>query len=172
MSRRFITRTSSIHGKGVFAAAAIPAEEILIEYSGKRITSQQAERLHGNNSETGHTFLFSVNDKFLIDGNTGGNSSRWFNHSCAPNCQAQVHVNIDGDERRDKVLIESLRPIRAGEELTYDYGLDLPPPHSKRLKKIWECRCGAKNCTGTLLKPRKPAAKKKAAKTSARKTKA
>lgn len=155
MSRRFITRSSSIHGKGVFATRDIAAQEILIEYRGRRITSQQAERLHGNNSETGHTFLFSVNDKYLIDGNSDGNSSRWFNHSCAPNCQAQIHVNIDGDERKDKVLIETLHPIQAGDELTYDYGLDLPPPHTPRLKKIWACHCGARNCTGSLLKPRK-----------------
>ena len=52
------------------------------------------------------------------------------------------------------VDIESVRPLKAGEELTYDYGIVLDVPHTARLKKLWKCLCGAKQCTGTLLKSR------------------
>jgi SET domain-containing protein len=63
-----------------------------------------------------------------------------------------------GDPRRDRVMIETLRPLRAGEELTYDYGIVLDERLTPRLKAIWACRCGAPRCCGTLLKPkRKPA---------------
>jgi len=60
-----------------------------------------------------------------------------------------------GDKRRDKVVIETKRAIKAGEELTYDYGIKLEERHTARLKAIWACKCGAKNCTGTLLKPKR-----------------
>jgi SET domain-containing protein len=66
-------------------------------------------------------------------------------------------------------VIETLRPLRAGEELTYDYGIVLEERLTPRLKAIWACRCGAPRCTGTLLKPkRKPAAARKQARKSAR----
>ena len=61
-----------------------------------------------------------------------------------------------GDRRRDRVFIEARRAIKAGEELTYDYGITLDEPHTARLKKIWACRCGARKCTGTMLRPKKP----------------
>ena len=61
-------------------------------------------------------------------------------------------------------MIESRRLIRAGEELTYDYGITLEERQTAELKRIWACRCGAAKCTGTLLKPKvkaKPKAKVK-----------
>ena len=52
-------------------------------------------------------------------------------------------------------LIEAIRAIKTGEELTYDYGITLDEPQTARLKKIWACRCGAKTCNGTMPKPRR-----------------
>ena len=151
---RFVTRRSPIHGRGVFAAVDLPAGARLLEYRGLRIGRERAAELDADLTEAGHTFLFTVNDSTLIDGSVGGNSARWMNHSCEPNCLAQVHVDIDGDESRDRVLIETLRPIAAGEELTFDYGIVLAVPHTPRLKRVWACRCGSPRCTGTMLKPR------------------
>ena len=51
--------------------------------------------------------------------------------------------------------IEATRAIKPGEELIYDYGIVLDEPHTARLKKIWACRCGAKNCRGTMLSPKR-----------------
>ena len=61
-------------------------------------------------------------------------------------CRAYIEDN--GGGRKDRVMIETLRKIRAGEELTYDYGITLDVPHTKKMKEIWACRCGAKNCIG------------------------
>jgi uncharacterized protein len=160
VGKRIEVRKSKIHGNGVFALADLTEGETLIEYKGRRISSEMATELYGNNADTGHTFLFNLNDKWLIDGNVNGNSARWINHSCDPNCTGAVHVNIDYDEAKDKIWIEALRPIKIGEELTYDYGIVLAERHTSKLKKIWTCRCGSEHCTGTMLKD-KPTKRRK-----------
>ena len=153
--RRIATHRSPIHGTGVFAASPLGAGETIIEYKGKRLQHAQADDLYGDGGESGHTFLFTLNDRYIIDGNQQGNSARWINHSCAPNCQALVVESASGDLRRDRVVIDALRDIQPGEELTYDYGITLDVAHTARLKKLWACRCGAPQCTGTLLKARR-----------------
>jgi SET domain-containing protein len=155
MTRRIIQRRSAIHGNGVFAASDLSAGITLIEYRGRRLTHAQANRAYGGEVDSGHTFLFTLNEKYLIDGNVGGNVARWINHSCAPNCQAFVVENSVGDQRRDRVVIDTKRAIRKGEELTYDYGIILEERQTPQLKRIWACRCGAPRCTGTLLKPKR-----------------
>jgi hypothetical protein len=154
MTRRIIRRQSPIHGNGVFAARQIPKGTRVIEYRGRRLTHAEADDRFGNDTDTGHTFLFTLNDKYLIDGGDGGNVARWINHSCAPNCQAWIVEHTSGDPRKDRVVIESRRRIRAGEELTYDYGIVLEERQTAELKKIWACHCGALKCSGTLLKPK------------------
>jgi hypothetical protein len=154
MSRSIITRRSRIHGNGVFAARDLPAHFTVIRYKGRLITHDEADRRYGGNTDTGHTFLFTLNDRFVIDGNVEANSARWINHSCDPNCEAVLNESKDGDPASDFIEIETLRPIRAGEELTYDYGIVLDVRHTRRLKQIWTCLCGAESCTGTMLKPK------------------
>ncbi len=148
-------RKSAIHGNGVFAAADLAAGSTVIEYRGRLLTHAQANRLYGDSSDSGHTFLFTLNEKYIVDANVGGNAARWINHSCAPNCRAIVEENTDGDRRRDRVLIETLRAISAGEELTYDYGIILSERHTAALKRIWACHCGTAKCSGTILKPKR-----------------
>jgi uncharacterized protein len=155
VSRRFVARRSPIHGNGVFATAPIARGEEIIEYKGKLLTPDEADALYGDGGETGHTFLFTLNEKYVIDANQRGNTARWINHSCAPNCRAVVEESASGDPRRDKVKIEAIRHIKPGDELTYDYGIVLDVPHTARLKKLWQCLCGAPKCTGTLLKPKR-----------------
>jgi len=148
-------RRSPIHGSGVFAIAPIAAETELIEYRGKRITHSAADRRYAGSADSGHTFLFTLNERYIIDANVDGNEARWINHGCAPNCRALVIEDPDGDPRADRVVIESLRAIATGEELTYDYGIRLEQRHTARMKKLWACLCGAPSCTGTMLKPKR-----------------
>ena len=155
MARRIAARRSPIHGNGVFALEDIPRGTELIQYRGKLLTHAQADRLYGGTSETGHTFLFTLNDEYVIDANSGGNIARWINHGCKPNCRAVLEEDEGGDRRKDRVLIETLRKVKAGEELTYDYGIVLGERLTPRLKAIWACRCGARDCTGTLLRPKR-----------------
>ncbi len=151
MAARFVVRHSPIHGRGVFATTRIPAGTRLIEYRGARIDNARAAALDADLTRAGQTYLLRVNDECLIDGQIGGNSARFINHGCAPNCEAVIYVNIDGIAERDKVWIETLRAIRPGEELTFDYDIRLAVKHTARLKRIWACHCGAPTCRGTML---------------------
>lgn len=153
MTSKIVRRSSKIHGQGVFATAPIQAGEDVVEYKGKLRSHAEVDEAYGGN-DTGHTFLFILNDDYVIDANIGGNVARWLNHGCAPNCQAFVIEHPSGDPRKDKVVIEALRDIATGEELTYNYDINLEGPFTEEELALWACRCGAPNCTGTMLHAR------------------
>ena len=155
MSRKIHVRHSKIHGNGMFAVADIPAGTRLIEYKGRLMTHRQADRLYDGSTESGHTFLFTLNDKYIIDANVDGNEARWINHGCDPNCEAVLDEADGSNRRKDRVFIESKRAIKSGEELTYNYGITLDERQTPRLKAVWACRCGSRKCTGTMLQPKR-----------------
>jgi hypothetical protein len=157
--KKIVARLSPIHGNGVFADELIRKGERVVRYKGKVRSHKQVDRLYGEKQENGHTFLFTLNDDYVIDANEDGNVARWINHSCAPNCEAVLEENDDGKPKKDKVFIEAIRDIQPGEELTYNYGIVLAEPHTAKLKKLWACKCGAKKCTGTMLQPKPRRAK-------------
>ena len=145
--RRIQTRRSGVHGKGVYAVADLAEGETLIEYVGEIIDWAEALRRHPQDpSDPNHTFYFHIDEEHVIDANVGGNSSRWINHSCKPNCEAEVD---DG-----RVFIRAKKNIEAGQELFYDYGLVIDEPYTPELLKQYPCWCGAKKCRGTLLAPK------------------
>jgi uncharacterized protein len=145
--RRIQTRNSKVHGKGVFAVQPLRKGEVIIEYTGERITWDEALSRHPHDpKDPNHTFYFHIDEVHVIDAKHGGNSSRWINHSCAPNCEA--------DEEEGRVFIKALRSIKPGEELFYDYGLVIDGRITKKLKAEYPCWCGAKSCRGTLLSGR------------------
>ena len=154
MPRKIEARQSDIHGNGVFAIAPIKKGEQVVEYKGKRRTHAEVDKDDTGDVESGHTFLFTLNDDYVIDANHKGNKARWINHSCDPNCEAVIDEHEGKNRKKDRVLIEAIRNIKPGEELTYNYGITLDEPHTARLKKIWECKCGSKKCTGTMLQPK------------------
>jgi len=136
-----------VHGKGVFALQDIAEGETIIEYVGEIISWDEAQDRHPHDpNDPNHTFYFHVNEDKVIDALHGGNSSRWINHSCDANCEA--------DEQNERIFIKALRNIRAGEELNYDYGLIIDEPYTKKLKAEYPCWCGSANCRGTLLSPK------------------
>ena len=146
--RRIQVRRSGVHGKGVFAVAPIARGEIIIEYKGEIISWPEALRRHPHDpQDPNHTFYFELETGDAIDAKVGGNAARWINHACKPNCEA--------DEANGRVFIKALRALKPGEELFYDYGLSIDAPYTAKLKKEYECRCGAKSCRGTMLSPKK-----------------
>ena len=126
---------SAIAGRGLFTAQAIKKGCRIIQYTGEKITkAESAKRLR-----EGNVYIFELNERYDIDGKGFRHKARYINHSCAPNC----HV----EKTRRTIWIVASRDIRAGEELTYNYGyeLDDTPVHP--------CTCGADNCCGFILAP-------------------
>jgi uncharacterized protein len=150
MAELFELRSSPIHGRGVFALRRIRKGKRLIEYIGERITPEAADLRYDDDAmDKPHTFLFTVDAQTIIDAAVGGNEARFINHSCDPNCEA-----VDDDGR---IFIETIRNIRPGEELAYDYHLERDGRWRKEWAVRYACRCGAPNCRGTLLvKPKRP----------------
>ena len=145
--QRIQTRRSGVHGKGVYALVDLAEGETLIEYTGEIIDWDEALERHPHDpKDPHHTFYFHIDGGQVIDAKYGGNSSRWINHSCDPNCVA--------DEENGRVFIRALRNIPAGAELFYDYGLTIDEPYTKKLKAAYPCWCGSANCRGTLLVPK------------------
>jgi SET domain-containing protein len=140
--RRIALRRSPIHGRGVFALRKIGKGERIIEYAGERISHDECDRRYPVD-DSSHTMLFTVNEKIVIDATRIGNTARWINHSCRPNCES-----VDDEGR---IYIEAIRDIGPGEELTYDYNLVLEERHTPAAKRENPCFCGEKRCRGTLL---------------------
>lgn len=141
--RYWTVRSSSIHNRGIFARCDIPYDQPIIEYLGEKITkaesTRRGEALVERAKKTGGAavYVFTLNQRYDIDGAKGHNPARYLNHSCAPNCEAYII--------RGRIWIYSLREIKGGEELTYNYGFDVD---------TWEdhpCRCGTDRCVGFIV---------------------
>lgn len=141
--RYWTVRSSSIHNRGIFARCDVPYDVPIIEYVGEKITKAESlrrgEALVEKSKKTGGAavYVFTLNQKYDIDGAKGRNPARYINHSCAPNCEAYII--------RGRIWIYSLREIKAGEELTYNYGFDVD---------TWDehpCRCGSDRCVGFIV---------------------
>ena len=152
-NKYFELRRSGIQGKGAFATRPIKRGTRIIEYTGERISPEEADRRYDDGGMgRHHTFLFSVDSKVCIDAAVDGNDARFINHSCAPNCEAV-------DERK-RIYIEAIRDIVPGEELTYDYQYERDGTEDEKWEKIYVCKCGAPTCRGTILAPKKTRGKK------------
>ena len=133
-------RDSNVHGRGVYATQLIPKGARIIEYTGRRMSWDQVEE----NPDDPHTFLFGLeNDDQVINAGIGGNESRWINHSCDPNCEAI--------EEESRIFIYALRDIEPGEELFYDYALEIDEPRTQQTEREFKCYCRRAKCRGTLL---------------------
>jgi uncharacterized protein len=149
MSSAFVVRRSPIHGTGVFATRDIAAGEPIVEYTGELLTHAQADARYPE--DDGHTFLYTLNDHYVIDAGVGGNDARWINHSCDPNCEVYGEESDDGDPAKERLVITAMRDIKAGEELTYEYGITTDEPITDEVRAMWACRCGSPKCKGTML---------------------
>ena len=148
-------RRSKVHGQGVFALQRIRKGTRIIEYVGDRISHARANRRYDDHdANDNHTFLFAVDRNVVIDATVDGNDSRFINHSCDPNCESNI------ENRR--VFIDAIRTIEVGDELNYDYQIGRERDDPPNVDVIYACRCGAKDCRGTMLwPPQRPAVRKK-----------
>lgn len=126
-----IEKIKNIKGNGLIVKEQCTRGDFVIEYFGRIIAKEELRVRDGRNS-----YWMKVGRK-TIDGNIPRNKAKFINHSCDPNCRAEVW-DVNGD---DRAIIIALKPIKAGDELTFDY----------RWSKISgapqiPCLCGSKKC--------------------------
>jgi uncharacterized protein len=143
-----IIRSSAIHAAGCYTTTRIPKGKRLAEYTGPRLSKDEADVLY---EASPITYLFGLGDgSIVIDGHC---MAMFINHSCDPNCET--------DEEGGRVWIRAIKNIAAGSEITYDYclydGGDEPAI----------CNCGAKNCRGTMYSVEEMRRRKKQARAEA-----
>lgn len=126
-----IIRSSAIHAAGCYTTAPIKKGSRVVEYTGPRISKEEADEKYQNSPTT---YLFGLgNGSYVIDGH---GTAMFINHSCDPNCET--------DESNGRVWVKALRDIAAGEELTYDYNL-----YDGEDEEAF-CNCGASGCRKTM----------------------
>jgi SET domain-containing protein len=128
----------------VFALQAFAAGQRIFEYRGEVTSWRRASARYRRSGVPGHTFIFGLADGRVIDGSVGGNSARWLNHSCEPNCEAI-------EDERGRVFIETIKRVSPGDELFITYGLMVDEPMTPALAADYCCRCGTTQCTGSML---------------------
>jgi SET domain-containing protein len=129
----FSVGPSPIHGLGAFAVGTIAKGSRVVEYCGEKISKAESVRRCAQNN----WFIFYFDEQFNLDGNVPWNPARYINHSCAPNCDAEL---IDG-----QIWIVAHRDISASEEITFDYG------YGPGELEEHPCHCGAENCVGYIV---------------------
>ena len=126
-----IIRSSAIHAAGCYTTTAIHKGARVAEYTGPRLSKEQADACY---EESPITYLFGLGDgSIVIDGHC---MAMFINHSCDPNCETE---EING-----RVWIKAIKNIAGGDEITYDYCL-YDGGDDEAI-----CNCGAKNCRGTM----------------------
>ncbi len=142
----FEVRSSGIQGLGTFAVRPIPKGTRIVEYTGERITHEEADaRYDDAAAERHHTFLFSVDEQTVVDASRDGNDARYINHSCDPNCESVIEGG--------RVFIDAICDIPAGVELFFDYAYERDGNEDAEAERLYACRCGAKTCRKTILTP-------------------
>lgn len=137
MTLKVVAKKSGLHGMGLFAAKDLVAEERLIEYKGTRYTDGEMPDMEVG----GMTKFLRLSDGTGIDG-TGW--AALANHGCDPNCE----LREDEVAGRLSAWLHALRDIKKGEELVWDYRLDVKS--RKKAYSDWACACGAEQCRGTM----------------------
>jgi hypothetical protein len=145
-----IVRSSAIHAAGCYTTTRIRKGARVSEYTGRRISKDEADALYEDSLVT---YLFGLGDgEIVIDGHC---VTMFINHSCDANCETS--------EVNDRIFVTAIKNIPAGAEITFDYCL-YDGGDDEAI-----CNCGAKTCRGSMYSPdelrkRKAAARKEALK--------
>jgi len=136
--QKYFRKKSGINNLGLFAKGDINKGEKVIEYKGKKFTHKQVEENDRfDNSKA--IYLFTLNERYVLDGDTKTNTAKYINHSCDPNCEVDI---ING-----KIWIIAIKDIKKGDELSYDYGFGYDADFRQ-----FPCKCGSKNCCGYIVR--------------------
>ena len=125
-------------GRGLYATCDIKEGTKIINYIGKIITNKEVDESDKFDNKK-PIYLFTLNKRTVLDGDTKSNTAKFINHSCDPNCEVDI---IKG-----KIWIIAEKDIKKGDELSYDYGFGYDEDY-----KQFRCKCGSKNCCGYIVR--------------------
>ena len=142
--------SSGIHRHGVFAKKDIPKGTRIAEYVGIKvpkeigtmIETETFNRYKDDKENHAATYMFEIDENWDLDGDIPDNDPKYINHSCDPNCEVDI---IEG-----RIWIDSIKDIKKGEEITYNYGFEISEKNPHDFKHH-PCKCGSKNCVGYIL---------------------
>ena len=144
MKKLYKVVKSKIHNRGVFAVQDIKKGSRIFQYLGEKISKDEGDRRSEiqieeaeKDPEKGQVYVFELNKKYDIDGNVPENDAKYINHSCKPNCEADI-IN-------DEIWIISTKDVKKGQELTYDYSYGLDDFEE------YPCNCQSDDCFGYIL---------------------
>ncbi|MBU1237220.1 MAG: SET domain-containing protein-lysine N-methyltransferase [Gammaproteobacteria bacterium] len=140
MASKVVARKSGLHGKGLFAARDLKAGQKLIEYKGVRYGVGELPDL----GDDGVTKFLRFSDGTGINGTSKASLA---NHGCNPNCELAEEEGHDPP----RAWLYALRDVKKGEELVWDYRLDVTSHHEAFTD--WACACGHEQCRGTMADP-------------------
>ncbi len=115
-------------GLGLFATAAIKKRTFIVEYKGRKLTTEAADELESRGSR----YLYEINSRWTIDGSTRRNLGRYANHSCRPNAESH--------QVGHRMFLRAVKNIAPGNEITWNYGRDY------YLNVITPSRCRCEKC--------------------------
>jgi len=86
-------------------------------------------------------YILQISPDVFVDARRTGGIARFINHSCDPNCTMEKWI-VNGHPR---MCVFSLRDIKDGEELTFDYQWE-----KRDERQLTKCYCGTRLCRGFL----------------------
>ncbi len=115
-------------GRAVFATRDIERGELIAVWGGRVVTERELSELPDR-----RRLAIQIDERLFLLSDVEGPAD-WFNHSCAPNAGV-----------RGQVSLVAMRPIRRGEEITYDYAMTDGSAYDE-----FDCACGATGCRGRV----------------------
>ncbi len=125
-------------GRGLYATKDIKAGTKIINYIGKVLTNKEVDDSDKFDNKK-PIYLFTLNNRYTLDGDFTWNTAGLINHSCDNNC--------DYEGKGLKIWVTAIKNIKKGEEFTCDYGFGYDKDYRQ-----FPCKCGAKNCCGYIVR--------------------
>ena len=123
---RIVRRRSKLHGWGVFASEPINKNTRIVTYDGELIDHKESLKRETKYLKRGEIWCFTVNRRWVRDGNVGGNVARFINHACKPNCYSQIVGKDDLDSRRPQHRAGRRADLRLLHRRRADHPVPLP----------------------------------------------